>query len=236
MTADPLFWLAAVIAVTALGLSKGGFSGIGVMAVPVMALVVSPLQAAGILLPILLAQDVVTIWSYRREWDGWNLAVLIPGQLIGAAAGWLLAAYVSDAAVRLFVGTIAIVFTLNYWFGKRPHRLSGRAGWLCRRAHRNPGACRSAAATDLPAITAAQERGFRRHADVFVLRQQSHESRALLHARTAFAAKPDAVACALAARSGEQSRRNFYRAPDAGDPLLYDRLHSDFAGRIGARP
>ncbi len=117
---DPLFWLVALVAVTAQGLSKGGFAGLGTFAVPVMSLVISPLQALGILLPILLVQDVVTTWSYRRDWDGWNLAVLIPGQIVGAGLGWLAASYVSDAQIRLAVGTVVILFTLNYWFGVRP--------------------------------------------------------------------------------------------------------------------
>jgi uncharacterized membrane protein YfcA len=117
---DPLFWLVALVAVTAQGLSKGGFAGLGTFAVPVMALVISPLQALGILLPILLVQDVVTTWSYRRDWDGWNLAVLIPGQIVGAGLGWLAASYVSDAQIRLAVGAVVVLFTLNYWFGIRP--------------------------------------------------------------------------------------------------------------------
>jgi len=120
MSSDPLFWLAAMVAVTAQGLSKGGFAGLGTVAVPVMALVISPLQALGILLPILLIQDVVTTWTYRRDWDPWNLSVLVPGQIMGAGLGWLVASYVSDAHIRLAVGTVVVLFTLNYWFGARP--------------------------------------------------------------------------------------------------------------------
>jgi uncharacterized protein len=120
MITDPLFWLAATVAVTTMGLSKGGFAGLGTLAVPVMSLVMSPLQALGLLLPILLVQDVVTTWSYRREWDGWNLAVLVPGQIIGAGVGWLIASHVSDAHIRLAVGMVAILFTLNHWLGRQP--------------------------------------------------------------------------------------------------------------------
>ena len=56
-----VFWLVALVSVTAQGLSKGGFAGLGTFAVPVMSLVISPLQALGILLPILLVQDVVNL-------------------------------------------------------------------------------------------------------------------------------------------------------------------------------
>jgi uncharacterized protein len=114
---DPLFYLVAIPAVTALGLSKGGFSGLGTLAVPLMALAVSPVQAMGILVPILLTQDVVTLWSYRRTWDAHVLKVMIPGQIAGVCLAWALAAYVPDAAIRLAVGVIAVSFTLNHWLG-----------------------------------------------------------------------------------------------------------------------
>jgi uncharacterized protein len=59
--ADPLFFLLAIVAVILLGLSKGGFFGLGVMALPLMSLSVPPLQAAAIILPTVLAQDALTV-------------------------------------------------------------------------------------------------------------------------------------------------------------------------------
>src|SRR3954453_7291198 len=99
MIADPLFYLAAAPAVLLMGLSKGGFAGLGLLSLPLLALVVSPVQAAAIMLPILIAQDVVTVWAYRRAWDSRNLAILLPGAALGIGLGYLLAARVSDAAV-----------------------------------------------------------------------------------------------------------------------------------------
>ena len=81
---DPLFYLLSVVAVILLGLSKGGFFGLGVMALPLMSLVVPPLQAAAIILPTVLAQDTLTIWTYRRDWSAWNLKVMIPSIAAGS--------------------------------------------------------------------------------------------------------------------------------------------------------
>jgi uncharacterized protein len=114
---DPIFWIVATIAVTLLGLAKGGFTGVGMVATPLLALIIPPLQAVAIMLPILLVQDVISVWAYRRDWDAWNLKVLIPGGLIGVAVAGLLAAYVPDAAVRLTVGVIGTSFVLWRWFG-----------------------------------------------------------------------------------------------------------------------
>lgn len=115
--ADPYFYLLAIPAVIALGLSKGGFSGVGTIAAPLLALVIPPVQAVGILIPILLVQDVVTVWSYWRLWDTRILTIMIPGQVAGVGLAWLIAAYVPDAAIRLVIGAIAVAFALSQWFG-----------------------------------------------------------------------------------------------------------------------
>ncbi len=75
LIADPLFYVAAVPAVVFLGLSKGGFSGIGMVSTPLLAIMLPPLEAAAILLPIILLQDTISVWVYRRVWDPWNLKV-----------------------------------------------------------------------------------------------------------------------------------------------------------------
>jgi len=113
---DPWFYIFAVPAVITLGLAKGGFSGLGMVSTPLLALVLPPLQAAAILLPIILLQDVLSCWIYRRDWDRWNLKVLLPGAVVGVGCAWLLAAYVSDGVIRLVVGLIALGFAANAWW------------------------------------------------------------------------------------------------------------------------
>jgi len=110
---DPLFYAAAIPAVTLLGLAKGGFSGLGMLSLPLMALVVSPVQAAAITLPILIVQDVVSVWAYRTTWDRRNVVILVIGATSGILTGYLLAAQVSDAAIKLAVGLISIAFAIR---------------------------------------------------------------------------------------------------------------------------
>lgn len=119
MIIDPYFYLAAIPAVLLYGIAKGGFAGgFGVVAVPLMALVVSPLQAAAILLPILCVMDLVTLWAYRGKWVWSELRLLVPASLIGIGVGTMLFSQMSPAIIRLLLGTIAIVFTVHYWIQK----------------------------------------------------------------------------------------------------------------------
>ena len=119
MITDPLFYALAIPAVIALGLAKGGFTGLGMIATPLLALAIPPLQSAAILLPILICQDAISLWTYRRAWSAWNLKVLMPGALIGLFLGTLYARQSSDAAVEITVGLIGLCFVFYMWLGPR---------------------------------------------------------------------------------------------------------------------
>jgi hypothetical protein len=117
---DFLFYAAAVPAVLLMAINKSGFgSGVGVMAVPLMALTIPPLQAAAILLPILCIIDIFSVWAYRKVWDRSNLRILLPGALVGILIGTLTAGLFDSAAIRLVLGFICVVFSLNHWLGRR---------------------------------------------------------------------------------------------------------------------
>ena len=80
MINDPWFYAAAIPAMIVLGLSKGGFATIGLLAVPIMALVISPVQAAGITLPILVLSDIVAVVSYLARLRRATLKIMLPGR------------------------------------------------------------------------------------------------------------------------------------------------------------
>ena len=133
MISDPWFFAVAIPAVLLVGLSKGGFGGpIALLGVPMMSLVVSPVQAAGIMLPILVMMDGVGLVAYRGVFHWPSLRVLLPAGVVGIAIGWLTASIVTDGHVRLIVGTVALIFALDFWLGgaKRlePRTLSPQIG------------------------------------------------------------------------------------------------------------
>ncbi|MDZ7372306.1 MAG: sulfite exporter TauE/SafE family protein [candidate division KSB1 bacterium] len=111
------FYIAAVAAVLLIGISKSGFGGgLGVLAVPILSLVIPPIQAAAVLLPLLIVMDFITVRHYYRDWDARNLAVLLPAAVVGILAGSLFFRYLSQAHVRLMIGTMAIAFAVYYFF------------------------------------------------------------------------------------------------------------------------
>ncbi len=111
---DPVFITVAVCAVLIVGLSKSGLlGGLGVVGVPLLALVMPARDAAGMMLPVLLAMDAVAIWTYRRECDWGLLKIMLPGAAIGTLIGWALWSVVSDDMVLLMVGLITLLFVLD---------------------------------------------------------------------------------------------------------------------------
>ncbi len=115
MITDPLFYLCAIPAVLIFGMAKGGFGGgIAVISVPLMALAISPVQAAAILLPLLLVMDAVALWSFRGQWHRQNLRIMLPAAVLGVAIGALFFRYLSDDAVRILIGLISLAFCLDY--------------------------------------------------------------------------------------------------------------------------
>ena len=115
---DPVFYLVAIPAVLLTGISKGGFgSAFGGISVPLMALAISPMQAAAILLPLLCFMDLVGFRVYYGKWDWANLKIMLPGAFVGIAIGALTFGMVKEAHIRVVIGAIAVLFTLNQWFG-----------------------------------------------------------------------------------------------------------------------
>lgn len=111
---DPYFWLIAIAAVFIVALSKSGLVGsLGMVAVPMLALVMPPRDAAGMMLPLLLVMDVIAIWTYRKDADWHILRIMLPGAFAGTLLGWALWSMVSDAMVLLFVGVITLLFVLD---------------------------------------------------------------------------------------------------------------------------
>lgn len=124
---EPGFYITAIIAITLVGLAKGGFSGMGAASMPLLVLVMDPIKAAAMLLPILMLQDVVGVWSFRRTFDRTILAWMVPGAAFGIFLGWYLASAVDVDWVKGAVGAIALLFGLERLAVRyeRPLRIGG---------------------------------------------------------------------------------------------------------------
>lgn len=117
---DLTFLFVAFLAVLFVGLSKSGLLvSMGALAVPLLTLVMPAREAAGMMLPLLIVMDVIALLVYRREVDWRIFWILFPGALVGTLIAFSLSAIVSEAAVRLAIGTISLLFVLDAWLPLR---------------------------------------------------------------------------------------------------------------------
>ena len=107
------FWLCAVMSVLLIGVAKAGFGGgIGILATPLMALMVSVADAAALLLPLLVACDIFAVKHYRSTFDKTSVKRLLPGSILGIGAGAFFFGYFSqhERVLEVGLGGLALLF------------------------------------------------------------------------------------------------------------------------------
>ncbi len=111
-----LFFAVAGAAAFFVGASKGGLPMVGVLGVPLLALVMPPVAAAALLLPVYIVSDMVGLWAYRKEYSPRNLAILIPAMVFGVGLGWATARITEEWMVTLLVGVIGLYYCITVVF------------------------------------------------------------------------------------------------------------------------
>jgi len=121
-----LFLVLGMLSAILVSVAKAGFGGsIGLLAVPMMIFACGgdPFLANGIMLPLLIACDYVSVVSWWGQWSWRPVAMLLPGVVAGIGVGWAIlwamrgagsAAY-SDSAkavLMLAIGVIALGFVV----------------------------------------------------------------------------------------------------------------------------
>lgn len=123
MITDPIFYLYAVPAVLFFAMAKGGLgAGLGLLSVPLMSLAVSPVQAAAIMLPLLVVMDIFAIWTFRGKWQTEQVVAMLPGAMVGILAGALTFHYFSEDAIKILIATIALSFSGQHFIKQLRHR------------------------------------------------------------------------------------------------------------------
>lgn len=123
MTFDMAFFALAIPAVIFAGVSKGGFAGGGAFAAtPILALVIAPGHAVGLMLPLLMMMDFATLRPYWGKWDGAAARLLILGSLPGMFLAALVYHLANPNVFKLLIGLISIGFVA--------FQLSRQWGWL----------------------------------------------------------------------------------------------------------
>ena len=133
-----VFFAVAAPAVLFAGISKGGFgSGAAFASATILALLIEPGLALGVMLPLLMLIDVATLRPYWRKWSWPDARVMMLGGVPGVALGVVVYRLVDADAMRVLIGAIAVGFVV--W------HLSQRGGLIRPFRRRLPGGAGMAA-------------------------------------------------------------------------------------------
>ncbi len=109
-------WATVALCAMMIGISKTGIPGLGILVVPLMALVLPARQSTGILLGILILADVFAITYHRHNARWLHVLILLPPALAGIVVGYFGLKVVSDRQLKPIIGAIVLLMLgINYW-------------------------------------------------------------------------------------------------------------------------
>jgi uncharacterized membrane protein YfcA len=103
-----LFLFAALI----LGMSKAGLSGFGLTAVPVMALIFGARESTGVILPMLIAADIMAVFYWRRHAVWKYITVILPWVALGIITALITGKVISNSQFRILLLTIVWIMLI----------------------------------------------------------------------------------------------------------------------------
>ncbi|MGW7082879.1 sulfite exporter TauE/SafE family protein [Streptomyces sp. NPDC054871] len=120
---DISLWEFAALAAAAVlvGFSKTAVSGANTVSLAVFAAVLPARESTGVLLPILIAGDVLAVLTYRRHAHWPTLWRLFPAVAGGVVVGTVFLMWADDAVVRTSIGAILLMMAaVTLWRRRVP--------------------------------------------------------------------------------------------------------------------
>jgi uncharacterized membrane protein YfcA len=102
-------WVVLAASAFAIGISKTGLPGLGILVVPFLAMVFPAKASVGLLLPILIFADLFAVVYYRRHGHWRHLLRLLPAAMAGIVVGFIVLSRIDNATLKPLIGIIVLV-------------------------------------------------------------------------------------------------------------------------------
>ena len=106
-TISEWWWL--VFSAVCIGLAKAGLSGLGLLAIPVLASMMGARDSTGFVLPLLIAGDAFGVIYYNRHADFKLLLKLAPSTMAGLFFALVLGGAINDNQFRVLLGSVIVL-------------------------------------------------------------------------------------------------------------------------------
>jgi uncharacterized membrane protein YfcA len=108
---SPAQWLLAVVGALGIGISKAGFPGMSLVHVLVFAFIFGARNSTGIILPMLVAADVLAVRAFRQHARWVYIRRMLPATFAGILVGFALMGRLHERAFAPLIGVIVLVLT-----------------------------------------------------------------------------------------------------------------------------
>lgn len=115
----PQIWLLGLLGAFCLGVSKAGFPGLALVNVIIMADLFQAKASVGVVLPLLIACDLIVYPLFRKHSSWREVWPLLLPTVIGVGAGAYLMGQVDDTFVRKAIGGAILLMLLLEWIRQR---------------------------------------------------------------------------------------------------------------------
>ncbi|MDB6150558.1 MAG: Sulfite exporter TauE/SafE [Chthoniobacter sp.] len=109
---DVASWLLAATAAFCIGFSKSGFAGSGLLTVLIMAKLFEARESTGVLLPMLICGDVLSVLVFHQHAQWKIIWRMLPPTIFGIVAGFILMHRLSEPAFRPVIGWIVLIMVV----------------------------------------------------------------------------------------------------------------------------
>ncbi len=111
--------------------SKSGMKGIGIISIPLLALVFGAKESTGILLPILMFLDVIAVYVYTRHADWKVLFKMLPWAVVGVIIGVWFGDGLDEDQFRKYMSWIVLACVIGlFWWDRRKSKSVPTSWWF----------------------------------------------------------------------------------------------------------
>jgi len=108
-------WLILCVCAVLVGVTKTGVPGVGILCVPLLAIIFQAKASTGLLLPLLAFADIFAVAYYRRHAQWGHIVRLLPPAIAGIITGSLIISYIDNDQLKPIIGIIVLaMLALNY--------------------------------------------------------------------------------------------------------------------------
>lgn len=108
----PGFFILFLVAALIIGMSKAGLSGFGLAAVPLMALIFGAKESTGVILPMLIAADIMAVLYWRRHAVWKYILVILPWVAIGIVTALVTGNIINNNQFRILLLTVVWIMLI----------------------------------------------------------------------------------------------------------------------------